>query len=152
LLNRLWPLCETVSRRMKAADLTGGSVTLKLKTEDFRLVTRSRKLGTPTQAADAIFQAVMPLLERETTGSAFRLIGVGCADLSPLYRADPPDLLDPERLHHPQKEPQAEPVPDAMPRKPEDTSAVKSHGFSPNLNPNPMLPGFDRLQKRKKRK
>ncbi len=53
---------------MKAADLTGGSVTLKLKTGEFRQVTRSRKLGTPTQAADAIFHAVMPLLEREATG------------------------------------------------------------------------------------
>jgi hypothetical protein len=69
-----------------------------------------------------------------------------------LDRADPPDLLDPERLLHPQKEPRAEPVPDSANTKPDDTSAVKSHGFSPYSNPNPMLPGFDRLQKRKKRK
>jgi DNA polymerase-4 len=150
LLNRLWPLCETVARRMKAADLTGGSVVLKLKTEDFRQVTRSRKLGTPTQTADAIFHAVMPLLEREATGPAFRLIGVGCADLNPVNRADPPDLLDPERMRLPQNEIQVAPVLDAAPAKPCDTPAVKGHSFGPS--PSPMLPGFDRLLHRRKRR
>src|SRR3954451_21071764 len=119
LQHRLWSLCETVSRRMKAAGLLGGSVTLKLKTEDFRQVTRSRKLGAPTQAADAIFQAVMPLLEREATGPAYRLIGVGCADLNPVDQSDLPDLLNPERMRHPQKETQVEPA---------DTPVAKSHG------------------------
>ena len=47
LQHRLWPLCETVSRRMKAAGLTGGSVTLKLKTGRF-------------QAGDAQPEAWMP--------------------------------------------------------------------------------------------
>jgi DNA polymerase-4 len=149
LQNRLWPLCETVSRRMKAASLMGGSVTLKLKTEDFRQVTRSRKLGTPTQAADAIFHTVMPLLEREATGPAFRLIGVGCADLTPADQADPPDLLDPERMRDPQKEIQVEPAMDAVHTKPGDTSVVKGNSFG--SSPSPMLPGFDRLHRRKKR-
>ena len=126
----------------------GGSVTLKLKTEDFRQVTRSRKLGCPTQTADAIFQAVMPLLEREATGPAYRLIGVGCADLNPVDQSDSPDLLDPERMRHPQKETQVEPAMDAAPGKPADTSVVRSHSFGPS----PMLPGFDRLHRRKKRK
>ena len=90
----------------------------------------------------------MPLLEREATGPAYRLIGVGCADLTPVDRADPPDLLDPERMRHPQKEIQVEPAMDAVPGKPADASVVKSHSFSPS----PMLPGFDRLHRRKKRK
>jgi DNA polymerase IV len=150
LLNRLWPLCETVSRRMKAADLMGGSVTLKLKTEDFRQVTRSRKLGMPAQAADAIFHAVMPLLEREATGTAYRLIGVGCADLTPVHRVDPPDLLDPQRMSHPQKEPHVETAMGTERTKPDDTPVVKGPSFGPSSNP--MLPGFDRLHRRKKRK
>ena len=40
----LWQLAETVARRMKKAGIVGKSVTLKLKTADFRLVTRSRRL------------------------------------------------------------------------------------------------------------
>jgi DNA polymerase-4 len=133
---------------MKAADLMGGSVTLKLKTGNFRQVTRSRKLGAPTQAADAIFQAVMPLLEREATGPAYRLIGVGCADLTPVHRADPPDLLDPERMRYSQNEIQVESALDAVRTKPGDAAVVKSHNFSPS----PMLPGFDPPVRRKRRK
>jgi DNA polymerase-4 len=137
LQHRLWPLCETVSRRMKAADLTGGSVTLKLKTGEFKQVTRSRKIATPTQMADTIFNAVLPLLEREAAGQAYRLIGVGCADLTPIDRADPPDLLDLERLSQPRKEIQVEQAMDSVGR---------------SFSPSPMLPGFDRLARRKRRK
>jgi DNA polymerase-4 len=91
----------------------------------------------------------MPLLEREATGPAFRLIGVGCADLTPADQADPPDLLDPERMRDPQKEIQVEPAMDAVHTKPGDTSVVKGNSFG--SSPSPMLPGFDRLHRRKKR-
>jgi DNA polymerase-4 len=140
LQNRLQPLCETVARRMKAAGLTGASVVLKLKTGDFRLITRSRKTGIPTQDAIAIFDAVMPLLEREATGADYRLIGVGCADLTPLDQTGMPDLLDPELLLRPQGEVKAEPI-----------LAVPS-SFITSRNPSPMLPGFERLHRRKKRR
>jgi DNA polymerase-4 len=139
LQHRLWPLCETVARRMKAAGLAGGSVVLKLKTADFKQVTRSRKLGTPTQMADAVFHAVMPLLEREAVGPAYRLIGIGCADLAPADRADPPDLLDPERM----RRVQVERAMDTVRTKLGDTAVVKGRGFTP------MLPGFDRPHRRK---
>ena len=95
LKSRLWPLCETVSRRLKRADLAGGSVTLKLKTRDFRILTRSRKLQAPTQIAEELFRQASGLLEPEADGEAYRLIGVGCSDLGPGSFADPPDLLDP---------------------------------------------------------
>ena len=137
LQHRLWPLCETVARRMKAAELAGGSVVLKLKTADFKQVTRSRKLATPTQMADAVFHAVMPLLEREAVGPAYRLIGVGCADLAPADRADPPDLLDPERLGRVQ----VEQAMDTVRTNLGDTAVVKGRGFTP------MLPGLERLHR-----
>src|SRR6266853_1768144 len=38
----LWPLCEKVSARLKQSALAAGSVTLKLKTADFRFCFRSR--------------------------------------------------------------------------------------------------------------
>ena len=79
----LWRLTETVARRLKKADLAGGGVTLKLKTADFRIVTRARRLGTATQSADEMFRAAEPLLARECDGRAFRLIGIGAHALAP---------------------------------------------------------------------
>ena len=73
----LWRLTETVARRMKKAGLAGGGVTLKLKTADFRTVTRARRLSAATQSADEMFRAAAPLLAREADGRAFRLIGIG---------------------------------------------------------------------------
>ena len=96
---RLWPLCEKVSARLKRAELAGRTITLKLKTSDFRILTRSRRAADPTQLAEAIYRAARPALEQEADGRKFRLIGVGVGDLSEGGAADPPDLLDPDAQH-----------------------------------------------------
>lgn len=96
LKDRLWPLCEKVATRAKASDLSGGVVTVKLKTGDFKIRTRSRTLPNPTQLAEVIWRYASDLLEREATGTAFRLIGVGLSSLGPGIEADPPDLADPD--------------------------------------------------------
>ncbi len=87
-------LSEKVAARLKAADLAGHTVVLKLKTADFRQRTRNRRLEDPTQLADRIFRTGLWLLERETRGEAFRLLGIGVSDLTDPARADPPDLVD----------------------------------------------------------
>ncbi|MDH3474409.1 MAG: DNA polymerase IV [Rhodospirillales bacterium] len=97
LAAELWPLCEKVSGRLKRAGLAGQSVTLKLKTAEFRLLTRSRRLSDPTRLSEALYQAALALLEREADGRRFRLIGVGASDLVDGDLADPPSLLDPGR-------------------------------------------------------
>ncbi len=79
----LWDLSEKVSRRAKGYGLAGETVVLKLKTADFRLRTRNTTLSDPTLLAERIFAAACPLLAREATGTAFRLIGVGMSHLSP---------------------------------------------------------------------
>ncbi len=93
LQEQLWPLCETVARRLREKGLAGVTVTVKLKDSTFQLLTRSRRVATPTQQADTIFETAAPLLRREATGRAFRLIGVGVADLTTEAEADPPDLF-----------------------------------------------------------
>src|SRR5262249_30692824 len=70
----LWRLCERVSARLKAKDLCGSTVTLKLKTADFRIRTRARGLHAPTALAAKIFAAARDLLQREADGTKFRLI------------------------------------------------------------------------------
>jgi DNA polymerase-4 len=95
LAKELWPLCETVSRRLKAAELSGHVVHLKLKTAGFKLVSRQARIPAPTQLAETLFRTAEMLLKRETNGTYFRLIGVGADDLHAAEDADPPDLADP---------------------------------------------------------
>jgi DNA polymerase-4 len=87
-------LSETVSARLKKAGIAGHTVTLKLKTHDFKTRTRNRRLSDPTRLADRIFSTGLALLEKETDGTRYRLIGIGVADLAPDDRADPADLVD----------------------------------------------------------
>ena len=90
----LWQLCEKTSARLKAKALAGGTVNLKLKTADFRIRTRARSLAAPTQLAAKIFAAGRELLERETDGTKFRLLGIGVSSLADAADADPADLVD----------------------------------------------------------
>ena len=91
---RLWRLCEKVSSRLKDKDLAGTTVTLKLKTADFRIRTRAYSLDRPTQLAVRIFAAGRDLLGRETDGTKYRLIGIGVSSLCNALEADLADLLD----------------------------------------------------------
>jgi DNA polymerase-4 len=91
---RLWRLAEKVSARLKANGLAGSTVTLKLKTADFRIRTRAQSLSHPTQLAGRIFAAGRDLLARETDGTMFRLIGIGLSALCDADGADFADLID----------------------------------------------------------
>ncbi len=93
LCRRVWPLCEKVSARLKHRALAGRTVTLKLKQSDFRQLTRSRTLSNPTQLAEVIYQTAVTVLEKEANGPAFRLIGIGVADILDSEESGPPDLL-----------------------------------------------------------
>jgi DNA polymerase IV len=90
----LWTLAEEVSARLKSKELAGATVTLKLKTADFKIRTRARSLESPTQLARRIFAAARGLLEHETDGTRYRLLGVGASALDSTDRADPADLVD----------------------------------------------------------
>ncbi|MBK0024255.1 MULTISPECIES: DNA polymerase IV [Brucella] len=94
LIPVLRALSEKVSQRLKAGDIAGRTVILKLKTQDFKLRTRNRQLADPTQLADRIFRTGLQLLDKELDGTRFRLLGIGVSELSSDERADPPDLVD----------------------------------------------------------
>jgi DNA polymerase IV len=90
----LWSLAERVSTRLKAKGIAGATVTLKLKTADFKIKTRARALGEPTVLAVRIFAAGRDLLARETDGTRYRLIGIGLSQLTEAEKADAADLVD----------------------------------------------------------
>ena len=94
LAQRLRPLCERVSRRLKRAEVGAGTVTLKLKTAEFTIRTRSRRLNAPTQRARTLFEVAEALLRAEARGQRFRLIGLGASMLVAARAADPADLFD----------------------------------------------------------
>ena len=77
LSHALWPLCERLSARLKQASLATGTITLKLKTADFRLRTRSRRLEDPTQLAGTLFHIASGLLAGEIDGVTRFQIGRG---------------------------------------------------------------------------
>ncbi|GJL92242.1 DNA polymerase IV [Hyphococcus sp.] len=84
----LWELCEKVSARMKASGFDGRTVTLKLKSSDFKTITRRTTLDAPANLARILFAAAKPMLydaasgSRTSGGKAYRLIGVGFSGLS----------------------------------------------------------------------
>jgi DNA polymerase IV len=81
LEDRLWPLCERVAHQARTSGLAGRVATLKLKTADFRTLTRRRTLPVPTQAARTLFAITRQLLAAEARGASYRLIGAGLSDL-----------------------------------------------------------------------
>ncbi|MEM6762053.1 MAG: DNA polymerase IV [Pseudomonadota bacterium] len=95
LLALLRHLSEKVSTRLKAADLAGRTVTLKLKTPDFKNHTRAETLAAPTALAHRIFSAGKSLLLAEADGRRFRLIGIGVSHLTAIEGADADELFDP---------------------------------------------------------
>jgi DNA polymerase-4 len=84
----LWAMAQKVSRRAKAQAAGGRTVTLKLKTADFKLLTRATSLDGPTQLAHRIQEAARPLLVKEADGRKFRLIGVSLSHIEDMERAE----------------------------------------------------------------
>ncbi|MBT4711285.1 MAG: DNA polymerase IV [Alphaproteobacteria bacterium] len=104
LKSLLWGQCETLARRLKRADLGGRSITLILKSSNFKVQTRSKTIPDPTQLAEVIFQAVLPKLLEAADGTKFRLIGVRVSDMVPGDDCDPPTPFDPSAARRAQIE------------------------------------------------
>jgi DNA polymerase-4 len=101
----VWRLSEKVSSRLKARDLAGRVVTLKLKRADHHLLTRRASLRQPTQVADTIYRQARLLLDQVTEPGPFRLLGVGLSEIADASLADREgDLLDPAAARRAQAE------------------------------------------------
>ncbi len=96
LSTKLLELCEKVSERLKAKNLTADTITLKLRSADFKLRTRAKHLYLPTQLSHVMYENAYRLLELEIDGTAFRLIGIGMSGLKISNAQDPKDLFEPK--------------------------------------------------------
>jgi DNA polymerase-4 len=93
----IWRMSEKVSARAKATQKAGRVVTLKLKSQDFKLISKRQSLRHPTQLADVIYRTARGLFDQIGDKGPYRLLGVGISQLTPETEADlEGDLLDPD--------------------------------------------------------
>lgn len=80
----LLALSERTAARMRAAGLTGRTVTLKVRFSDFTTITRSRTLREPTDSGRTLHEAAAGLFDALGLQRArIRLVGVRCEKLTP---------------------------------------------------------------------
>ncbi|MEM8840977.1 MAG: DNA polymerase IV, partial [Pseudomonadota bacterium] len=89
LIGHLWRLAVRTSDRAKAKEIVGRTVTLKVKTATFQVITRQARLETPTNLADILFQHGETLLDQVIDKGPFRLIGIGLSALEKSAGSDP---------------------------------------------------------------
>ena len=83
LTSTLRDLSQTVGRRLRADDLAGKTVKIKMRWPDFTTITRQVSLDQPVDQDLLIFESAFKLFEREwSPGKKVRLIGVGVSGLS----------------------------------------------------------------------
>ena len=85
---------NTVARRMRSQGQAARGVRVKVKTHDFRILTRQRRLPAATHASDVIYAAAQELLTEFEDPGPFRLIGVAAYEIGVDESAAQLDLLD----------------------------------------------------------
>ena len=78
----LWDLCQQVGWRLRSGGLWGYTVTLKIKTAKFQLLTRSRTLEEPVRLDEDLMEQVSLLCDQWSFREPVRLLGVTVSHLS----------------------------------------------------------------------
>ncbi|GIJ77799.1 DNA polymerase IV [Micromonospora phaseoli] len=94
----LLALAEKVGARLRGAGQVGRTVSLKVRTADFRTVTRARTLDVPTDVAREMFDTVWALYTVLELGERIRLLGVRAEGLTAAVET-PRQLTLGEREH-----------------------------------------------------
>ena len=82
LLGRLKELAFGLAQRAGKAGVCGRTVTLKLKTSDFKIFTRSGTLAAPTNRAEELLDTATRLFQQSgLVGRRMRLLGLGLSQL-----------------------------------------------------------------------
>jgi len=89
-------ISETVAKRLEKYQLKGKTVTLKIKFEDFKLITRSRSFPLAIHKAENIYAEAIKLLNDANIGTLkVRLLGI---TLSRFYDEHPSEKLEDNQL------------------------------------------------------
>lgn len=91
-------LAGKTAARLRRVGLVGRTVVIKVRFADFRTVTRSRTLASPTDVTREVFDTAWALYEALRPGERIRLIGVRAENLLPAGQASlQPQLGAPEQ-------------------------------------------------------
>lgn len=82
MLERLTHIAEEVSRRLLKSNVSGKTVTLKIKYSDFTLQTRSKTLPYFINDSHLILETAKDLLYQETLSNSVRLLGISMSNLN----------------------------------------------------------------------
>lgn len=89
-------LCQKATKRLRDAGLHARTITLTLRSKNFKTITRNETLAEPSDLDSVILASVRALFSRNWDGeSMLRLVGVALSSFSGGTRQI--DLLDPER-------------------------------------------------------
>lgn len=87
---------DTVAHRLRRSQRKGRGVRVKLKTTDFRVLTRQALLSEATDVAAVLFAHAVALIDEIEGGGPFRLVGLAVYDLEAATAAIPQlELLPP---------------------------------------------------------
>jgi DNA polymerase-4 len=82
---------DDVGRRLRRKGYVAAGVRVKLKTADFRLLSRQRQLARPSDVAAVLHETALTLLDQFDDAGPFRLVGMAAYDL---VRVAEPAQLD----------------------------------------------------------
>jgi DNA polymerase IV len=91
LIAQLMHLADRATSRLRAHQLSAGTVNVKIRRADFTTYVRQRALGAVTQDSRLVAAAARTLLEEwlaSQPGAAVRLLGVGVSDLQTVQQRD----------------------------------------------------------------
>ena len=83
LLNVLHNQIEEVAHRLRAENLEGKTITLKIRYKDFKTITRSYSFNSSTNITDILWQEAENVFEKwyNSSASKLRLLGFGVSGL-----------------------------------------------------------------------
>jgi len=84
---------DTLGRRLRRKGYVAHGVRVRLKTTDFRLLTRQRRLSEPTDIAEVLYRNALPLLAELEPAAPFRLVGLAAYDLVRAESAPQADMF-----------------------------------------------------------
>ena len=85
---------EEVGRELRKLKVKAKTITLKLKSEDFKQITRSTTIDKPTQSTKTIYSTASNLLLNYRLRKKIRLIGVGASGLMPAAMPHQAELFE----------------------------------------------------------
>lgn len=74
---------DKIARRLRAKGLVAYGASVKLKTADFKILTRQHHLSEPTDVAEQLYSIGVELLDAFKHPGPFRLVGMSAYDLAP---------------------------------------------------------------------